>query len=304
VGLKPTLGLVSRAGIVPIAHSQDTAGPMTRTVADAAILLGAISGEDPRDPSTAASQGRALTDYTPYLDPNGLRGARIGVPRERFFGYSRETDRIAEAAIDVLEAQGAVVIDPADLPHAGEYDDSEFTVLLYEFKSDLNQYLAGRGVAHTLASLIAFNDQNHAREMPYFGQEIFLMAEEKGSLTDPEYLAALAKNHRLSRAEGIDAVMDRHQLDALMAPTGNPAWPIDLVNGDHFLGGSSTPAAVAGYPSITVPGGFSFGLPVGISFFGRAWSEPTLIRIAYAFEQATKHRRPPAFLPRVDLSTR
>jgi amidase len=304
VGLKPTLGLVSRAGIVPIAHSQDTAGPMTRTVADAAILLGAISGEDPRDPSTAASQGRALTDYTPYLDPNGLRGARIGVPRERFFGYSRETDRIAEAAIDVLEAQGAVVIDPADLPHAGEYDDSEFTVLLYEFKADLNQYLAGRGVAHTLASLIAFNDQNHAREMPYFGQEIFLMAEEKGSLTDPEYLAALAKNHRLSRAEGIDAVMDRHQLDALMAPTGNPAWPIDLVNGDHFLGGSSTPAAVAGYPSITVPGGFSFGLPVGISFFGRPWSEPTLIRIAYAFEQATKHRRPPAFLPRVDLSTR
>lgn len=304
VGIKPTLGLVSRSGIVPIAHSQDTAGAMGRTVADAAILLGAMTGEDPRDPATAASAGHALSDYTPHLDVRGLNGARIGVARSHF-GYSEEADRIAEEAIDAMRRQGAMVIDPADIPNTGEYDDSEFEVLLYEFKADLNAYLAGRGgdvPARSLADLIAFNERNREREMPYFRQEIFRMAQEKGPLSEQAYRDALAKNHRLSREEGIDAVMDEHRLDALVAPTNHPAWPIDLVNGDHYMGSSSTPAAVAGYPNITVPAGFSFGLPVGISFIGRAWSEATLIRLAYAFEQATKHRVPPTFVPTLNAS--
>ncbi|MBI4544823.1 MAG: amidase, partial [Gemmatimonadetes bacterium] len=305
VGIKPTLGLVGRSGIIPIAHSQDTAGPMARTVADAAALLGVLAGVDPRDPATAASRGQAPADYTRFLDPNGLKGARIGVARAKVSGYSRETDQLFQAAVDALKAQGAEVMDPADIPHLGEYDDSEFTVLLYEFKSDLNRYLAGLGPAapaHSLRELIDFNERNREREMPYFGQEIFLRAEEKGPLTEKEYVDALAKNHRLSRAEGIDAVLDQHRLDAVIAPTGSPPWTIDLVNGDHFLGASSTPAAVAGYPSITVPAGYAFGLPVGISFIGRAWSEPTLIRLAHAFEQAMKARRPPRFLPTADLS--
>lgn len=305
VGIKPTLGLVSRSGIIPIAHSQDTAGPMGRTVADAAILLGALAGVDPRDPATAQSRGEAQADYARFLDPNGLRGARIGVPRKRFYGYSPEADRLVEEALERMRRAGAEIIDPADLPHVGEYDDSEWTVLLYEFKADLNAYLEGLGPGAPVRSLkevIEFNERNRVREMLYFGQEIFLLAEEKGPRTEKEYVEALEKNHRLSRAEGIDAVMDAHRLDALVAPTGSPPWPIDLVNGDHFLGGSSSPAAVAGYPNISVPAGYVFGLPVGISFFGRAWSEPTLIRIAYAFEQATKHRRPPRFLPTADLS--
>ena len=303
VGIKPTLGLVSRSGIIPIAHSQDTAGPMARTVTDAALLLGTLTGPDPRDAETAPSRGH-IADYTAGLDPGGLRGARIGIPRRRLFGYSEETDRIAETAIAALKDAGAVIVDPADIPHLGEYDDSEFTVLLYEFKADLNAYLAGLGPnarIRSLADAIRFNDEHRDRVMPFFGQEIFHMAEANGPLTEKEYLDALAKNRELSRTKGIDQVMTRHRLDALVAPTGHPVWPIDLVNGDHFLGASSTVAAVAGYPHITVPMGHAFGLPVGLSFIGRAWSEPTLIRLAYAYEQLTKVRRPPDFAPSAKL---
>ena len=303
VGIKPTLGLVSRSGIIPIAHSQDTAGPMARTVTDAALLLGTLTGPDPRDAETAPSRGH-IADYTAGLDPGGLRGARIGIPRRRLFGYSEETDRIAETAIAALKDAGAVIVDPADIPHLGEYDDSEFTVLLYEFKADLNAYLAGLGPnarIRSLADAIRFNDEHRDRVMPFFGQEIFHMAEAKGPLTEKEYVDALAKNRELSRTKGIDEVMTRHRLDALVAPTGHPVWPIDLVNGDHFLGASSTVAAVAGYPHITVPMGHAFGLPVGLSFIGRAWSEPTLIRLAYAYEQLTKVRRPPDFAPSAKL---
>ncbi|HZH92080.1 MAG TPA: amidase [Pyrinomonadaceae bacterium] len=302
VGIKPTLGLVSRSGIIPIAHSQDTAGPMTRNLADACLLLGALAGIDPRDRATQTSRGKAHADYTRFLDPAGLRGARIGVAR-KFFGFSDRVDKLMSDAIDALKGAGATLIDPADLPSHGKYDASEFEVLLYEFKADINKYLAerGAGVPRSLKELIEFNERNREREMPYFGQEIFLKAQAKGALTDKAYLAALAKNHRLSRAEGIDAVMTKHRLDAIIAPTGGPPWTTDLVNGDHFSGGSSTPAAVAGYPNINVPAGYVYGLPVGISFFGRAYSEPVLIRLAYAFEQATKHRRPPQFAGTADL---
>ncbi|MBI1968198.1 MAG: amidase [Gemmatimonadetes bacterium] len=306
VGIKPTLGLVSRTGIIPLAHSQDTAGPMARTVADAALLLGALAGPDPADEATrAAAPGRP--DYTKSLDPNGLKGARIGVARAKVFGYSPEADRLVNAAVEVLKAQGAVIVDPADIPHVGDYDDAEFTVLLYEFKADLNAYLAGLGagaLAKTLQELIAFNERNKEKEMPYFGQEIFVRAQEKGPLTDDAYVEALARCRRLSRTEGLDAVMAQHKLDAIVAPTGSPPWTTDLVNGDHFLGASSTPAAVSGYPSITVPVGYAFGLPVGMSFIGRAWSEPTLIKLVYAYEQASKPRWPPKFLPTADLSAR
>ncbi len=305
VGLKPTVGLVSRSGIIPIAHSQDTAGPMTRTVEDAAILLGVLSGADPRDSATAGAKRAA--DYRSALDPNGLRGARIGVPRERFFGYHSDADRIVEDAIGRMKALGAEIVDPANIPHAGTYDDTELDVLLYEFKNDLNRYLGALGPTakvHSLADVIRFNEANRSRELPFFGQELMLRAQAKGPLTDQAYLKALERNHRLSRGEGIDAVMTAHRLDALVAPTANPSWPTDLVNGDHVMGSSSTPAAVAGYPLITVPAGYVYGLPVGIVFMGRAWSEPQLIKLAYAYEQATKHRRPPQFLPTADLGTR
>ena len=303
VGVKPTLGLVSRSGIIPIAHSQDTAGPMARTVADAAVLLGALAGVDPRDATTARSRGNAATDYTRSLDPNGLRGARIGVARN-FFGFSDKVDSLMERSIAEMKRLGATIIDPASIQTAGKFDDSELEVLLYEFKADLNQYLAGLPPGtpvRSLRAVIEFNDRNREREMPYFGQELMLRAQEKGPLTSKAYRAALARNHRLSRSEGIDAVVRKHRLDAIVAPTGGPPWLTDLVNGDHFGGGSSTPAAVAGYPTITVPAGFIYGLPVGISFFGRAWSEPTLIKVAYAFEQATKWRQPPQFRSSADL---
>ena len=300
VGIKPTVGLLSRAGIIPISHTQDTPGPLCRTVADAAALLGALAGADPRDRATAASAGQVAADYTKFLDPAGLRGARIGVAREKFFGYSDATDRLAEAAIDVLRKAGATVVDPADIPYAGRYDAEELEVLLFELKADLAAYLASLGPkapVRTLAEVIAFNEKERDREMPYFGQELFLQAEAKGPLTDPAYRKALRTCRRLSRTLGLDAVMAKHRLDAIVAPTGNPAWPTDLVNGDHFTGSSSTPAAVAGYPSVSVPMGYAWGLPANLSFFGRAWSEPALLRIAYAFEQITMHRKAPRFLP-------
>jgi len=289
VGVKPTLGLIGGAGIIPIAHSQDTAGPMCRTVTDAAILLGALAGKD----------------YAASLDPNGLKGARIGVARKKCFGYSPEADALVEAAIDVLRRQGAIIVDPADIPHMGEYDDSEFAVLLYEFKTDLNAYLAAwapRSPIHTLADLIAFNEANKTKELPYFGQEILIQAQEKGPLTDQAYIDALEKDRRLSRTEGLDVVFAQNTLDAIIAPTGSPPWPTDLVNGDHFLGASSTPAAVAGYPSVSVPVGYSFGLPVGMSFIGRASSEAMLLKLAYAYEQAAQPRRAPRFLATAELS--
>ncbi|HEY6060121.1 MAG TPA: amidase [Gemmatimonadales bacterium] len=302
VGIKPTLGLVSRRGIVPIAHSQDTAGPMARTVADAAALLSVLAGPDPEDPATAAA--RVESDYTKFLDPDGLHGARIGVARAKFFGYSASADKLVEAAIDVMKRAGAVIVDPADVPHAGDYDDAEFTVLLYEFKTDLNGYLAGLGDQapnKTLADLIAFNDRTRDRELPHFGQEIFTMAQEKGPLSDDAYVEALAHCRRLSRTEGLDVVFAKEKLDAIVAPTGSPPWTIDLVNGDHFLGASSTPAAVSGYPSVSVPVGYVHGLPVGMSFIGTPWSEPALIRLAYAYEQAARPRRAPRFPATADL---
>jgi amidase len=306
VGIKPTVGLLSRSGIIPISHTQDTAGPMARSVADAVLLLGAMTGFDERDEATRESRGKALTDYTKFLDANGLKGARIGIPRKRYAGYSPATDHLLDEAIDVLKRQGAVIVDPADIATAADLNGPEFIVLLYEFKAGLDRYLAELGPdapVHTLAEAIAWNEKHRAEEMPYFGQEIFQQAEAKGPLTDKAYLEALEKCRRLSRKEGIDATLAKHKLDALMAPTQGPVWLIDLVNGDSEGGGSSTPAAVAGYPSITVPAGSVAGLPVGMSFFGAAWSEPVLIRLAYAFEQATKHRRAPRFLPAAELAS-
>ena len=297
-GIKPTVGLVSRAGIIPISHSQDGAGPMCRTVRDAAILLGALTGVDPEDSATAASAGKSQTDYAQYCDPNGLRGARIGVAR-KYLGFNDAVDALMEESLDVMKRQGATLIDPADIETFGKFDDSELLVFVYELKADLNAYLSRVGPTapvRTLKAIIAFNNRNRQKEMPYFGQDLFLKAEEKGPLTEKAYLDAVAKNHQLARTEGIDAIMDKHQLDALVAPTGGPAWLTDLVNGDHSAGGSSNAAAVAGYPNINVTAGSIFGLPVGISFFGRAWSEPTLIKLAYAFEQATKARQTPKFL--------
>lgn len=304
-GIKPTLGLISRSGIIPIAHSQDTAGPMARTVTDAAILLGAMTGTDPDDLATRESEGNRQADYTSYLVPDGLRGARIGVARN-FFGFHPIVDRLMEVAIEDMRQLGAEIIDPANITTVGGFNDSEFEVLLYEFKSDLNDYLgklAADMPVHSLRDLIAYNEENEREEMPYFGQEIFLMAEEKGPLTSEEYRNALAKNHRLSREEGIDAVIRQYGLDAIIAPAGGPAWVTDLVNGDHYGGGSSSPAAVAGYPNVTVPAGFVFRLPIGISFIGTAWSEPVLLRLAYAYEQATQHRKTPEFLPSLDMQS-
>jgi amidase len=301
VGIKPTLGMVSRSGIIPISHSQDTAGPMARTVRDAAILLGAMAGADPNDSITTQSAGKVALDYTTFLDPAGLKGARIGVAR-KYFGFSEPVDALMEELIKQIKRAGAEVIDPADLPSHGKFGDTEFTVLLYELKADLNAYLAARpGAPASLKDIIEFNERNKNKEMPYFGQDIFIKAEAKGPLNSKEYTDALEVNLRLSRKEGIDAVMDEHKLDAIMAPTAGPAWFTDWVNGDCAAGGSANAAAVAGYPDIAVPAGFISGLPVGVSFFGRAWSEGTLLKIAYGFEQLTKVRKRPEFLTTVNF---
>ena len=302
VGIKPTLGLVSRAGIVPIAHSQDTAGPMARTVTDAAILLGALAGIDSDDAATTASRDtgtswRAIRDYTTFLDAKGLAGARLGVVR-KLCGFHEAVDKLMNEVIDEMKRRGATIVDPADITTLDQLGGAEELVLLYELKADLNSYLAQLGDAapvHSLQDIIEFNEQHRKQEMPYFGQDLFLKAQGKGSLYGKEYLDALDRSKSLMRAQGIDAVMDQFKLDALVAPTGAPAWVTDHIDGDHDIGSSSTPAAVAGYPHITVPMGFVYGLPVGISFFGRPWSEPTLLKFAYAFEQATHHRRPPRF---------
>jgi amidase len=301
VGIKPTVGLVSRSGIIPISHSQDSAGPLCRTVRDAAILLSALTGVDPEDSATAASAGKSQVDYAQFCDPNGLNGARIGVAR-KYFGFNDAVDALMEQALDVLKKQGATLVDPADIATLGKFDDSELMVFMYELKADLNAYLAKLGPsapARTLQDIIDFNERNRQKEMPYFGQDLFIKAEAKGPLTEKEYVDALANNHQLARTEGIDALMDKHRLDAIVAPTGGPAWLTDLINGDHVAGGSSNAAAVAGYPNINVTAGFLFGLPVGISFFGQAWSEPILIKLAYSFEQATKARQTPRFLPTI-----
>ncbi len=302
VGIKPTVGLVSRAGVIPIAHSQDTVGPMTRTVADEAALLGALTGLDPRDRATQSSAEHFTADYTQFLDRDGLVGARIGVARERYFGYHTETDAVIEQAIGAMQAAGAVIVDPANIPTATDdrVRESELVVLLYELKADMASYLATRvpgradlPQSRSLADLMAFNRAFPDLELELFGQELFEMAWQKGDLDDAVYREALALGRRLAGPEGIDAVMDAYRLDALVAPTGAPAWANDPKLGDRYVGGSSRPAAVAGYPLITVPAGFVEGLPVGITFMGGAWSEPTLIRLAYAFEQATLARRAP-----------
>ncbi|HEV7993946.1 MAG TPA: amidase [Gemmatimonadaceae bacterium] len=301
VGIKPTVGLVSRSGIVPISHSQDTAGPMTRTVADAAVLLTVLAGADPRDEAT---RGAPSHDYTSALDPNGLRGARIGVARKKYAGNSIAADSAFESALRAMKDRGAIIVDPADIVTAGTFDDAEFDVLLYEFKPDLARYLATRPAgasARTLGGLIAFNHAHAGAELPYFGQEIFEMSAKKGPLTSPAYHKALAKCREGARTRGLDATFAKHKLDAIVAPTQGAPGLIDLVNGDAGGSSSTSPCAVAGYPAITVPMGYTHGLPLGITFMGRAWSEAVLIKLAYAFEQATQVRKAPRYLPTAEL---
>ncbi|MBI3990408.1 MAG: amidase [candidate division NC10 bacterium] len=305
VGIKPTMGLVGRSGVVPGAHTQDVVGPMARTVADAATVFGALTGVDPRDPTTEVSRGKASTDYTQFLDPNGLKGARIGVARN-YFGYHEKVDALINQSIEVMKQQGAIIVDPANIETAGKFGQCEVTIFLYELKADLAKYLQERSSTgpQTLRDLILFNEQHREKEMPYFEQEFFKLAEAKGGpLTDQAYLDALRECRRLAATEGLDATLKKYNLDAIVAPTLGPIMPIDLVLGDHLLPAWATQhwapsvAAAAGYPHISVPAGYVFGVPVGISFLGGAWSEPTLIKIAYAFEQATKYRKPPQFLP-------
>lgn len=297
VGIKPTVGLWGRSGIIPISASQDTAGPMARTVADAAALLGALTGLDPRDAATKASAGHAEADYTKFLDAAGLKGARIGVARN-LAGFHPDVDSQLDNAIAAIKSAGAVVVDHTDIAGVGKFDDAELDVLLYEFKDGLNKYLASLGAnapVKTLADLIAWNEKEKAREMPWFGQELFLRADKKGPLTDAAYKSARAKCVVMSRGKGIDATLAKHKVDAIVFPSNAPSWPTDHLNGDHVTGGNTTFAAVAGYPSITVPMGLVHGLPVGLSFVGPAWSEAKLIKLAYAFEQTTHARRAPKY---------
>ncbi len=297
VGIKPTVGLWSRAGIIPISSTQDTAGPMCRSVADAATLLGPLTGVDPRDSATAASRGHTETDYRRFVDQGGLRGARIGVMR-KYLAVSAKTESVYDDAIAALKAAGAIVVDPVDLPDPAALGATEWQVLAYEFKAGVEAYLAtlGKTVPHrTLADLIAFNLANRSREMPHFAQETFDLAVKLGPMSSPKYRKLLATCRRLARTEGLDRHLAQHRLDAIVGVTAGPAWPIDLINGDRFTGGSSVYPAVAGYPNITVPMGQVGGLPVGLSFMGRAWSEGRLLQLAAGFEQATKARFAPTF---------
>jgi amidase len=303
VGIKPTLGLVSRTGIIPVAHSQDTAGPMARTVRDAAILLGVMAGPDSQDPTTASNVGKASPDYTEFLDPDGLRGARIGIARQ-YFAIGPAVAAVMEECIDLMKKAGAEIVDPADLPTFETWREAETTVLLYEFKADLNRYLSQRGgKVRSLADCLAFNRAHYGQEMPFFEQELMEQAQAKGTLADEEYKNAIAENRRLTREEGIDLLVGKYKLDAIVGPTAGPAFLTDLVRGDRIGSGCASPPAVSGYPHITVPAGFKFGLPLGISFFGKPWSEPVLFRLAYAFEQMRRARRPPAYLATVDFYT-
>lgn len=299
VGIKPTVGLWSRSGVIPISHSQDTAGPMARTVRDAALLLGPLTGRDPRDEATAASDGNAHADYAQFLDPDGLRGARIGVARGLASTFDPRIVALFEDALAAMADAGAVIVDPADLSASAWNDPLSLVLLEYEFKHDLNAYLASLGPdapVRSLEEVIAFNETNAELEMPYFGQERLHDAQARGPLTDPEYLEAKRTIQRNTQEEGIDRLVLEHDLDAIVAPTRDIAWLTDHIQGDRLQGGSSAgPAAIAGYPDISVPMGFVGGLPAGISFFGRAWSEPTLIRVAYAYEQATNARRAPTY---------
>jgi amidase len=301
VGLKPTVGLVSRSGIIPISATQDTAGPMTRTVRDAAHLLAAIAGVDPRDGATKAAAAHVRADYAGALDPAGLKGARIGVAR-RLAGFSDRVDALFADALEVMKGLGAVLVDPADLPASPGLGDAEFDVLLFEFKAGLEAYLAERvdpNGLRTLKELAAFNEKEKARELKYFGQDIFTKAQDLGPLTTPKYVASRRRARLATRSQGIDALVLRHRLDAIVCPTTGPAWLTDPLSGDHFTGGNASQApAISGYPHVTVPMGLIAGLPVGLSFFGRAWTEATLLRVAYAYEQATKHRQVPRFAPR------
>ncbi|NHJ32077.1 MAG: amidase [Asgard group archaeon] len=298
VGIKPSIGLVSRTGIIPISHNQDTAGPMARSVEDAAILLNAMVGVDKEDAQSITDENKIPKDYTEFLDIDGLKDAKIGVARN-FFGRNELVNQVIDKAIEKMEKAGAAIVDKLMLESVKELREPEYEVLLYDFKHDMNEFLekfVPDKFPQTMKELIEFNEKHKEKVMPYFGQEHFIKAEEKGPLTDEAYKEALEKCHKYSREEGIDLAIKENDLDAIIAPTGGPAWPMDLVNGDHFTGGSSSLAAVSGYVNITVPAGYVFGLPIGISFFSGSFQEPILLKIAYAFEQLEKIREPPKYL--------
>jgi amidase len=296
VGIKPTVGLISRSGVVPISFTQDTPGPMGRTVEDAAITLGVLTGVDPSDPKTLLSSGKFQTDYTKFLKKDGLAGKRIGLLKKAM-GFSDKVDTLLNSSIAYMRSNGAEIVE-IEFPKGINYDTASFEVMLYEFKDGLNKYFIGLGndtKVKSLKELIEFN-KSDSTELMYFDQKILEMAEKKVNLGSPEYKKALSLMTKASREDGIDKVMNENRLDAIIAPTGSPAWKTDLILGDHFVGGSSSLAAISGYPAITVPMGFVENLPVGITFFGRAWSEPLLLEIAYSYEQGTKHRKAPKYI--------